>query len=91
MRHRCGHSSLGLTVTKFLFSELLNSSYVVKWRVGNEINRCRLCGQCQVVCPVNAISVNVNNKTWMLDNRRCRHCLNCIVKCPAKCLSQVNL
>ena len=91
LRHRDGHSSLGLILGRFLISELLNSSFESKWRVGNEIKRCTLCGRCQVVCPVNAISVNVKNKSWTLNNRRCGHCLNCIVKCPVSCLSRVNL
>ena len=91
MRYRRGHSSVGLDLGMYLFSEILKSSHKSKWRIGNDIQMCKLCGRCEAVCPVNAISVSVHNKSWTLNNRRCRHCLNCVVKCPARCLTQVYL
>ncbi|WP_296789567.1 4Fe-4S dicluster domain-containing protein [uncultured Methanobrevibacter sp.] len=89
-RHGGGHS-IGLEIGKFVFSELLASSYKSRWRIGNDIHRCTLCGKCQMLCPVNAITVSRHNRTWTLNNRRCRQCLECIVKCPSRSLTQVRL
>ena len=40
-RHGGGHS-IGLEIGKFVFSELLASSYKSRWRIGNDIHRCTL-------------------------------------------------
>ena len=90
-RYGRGHSSMGLDLGMHLFSEFLRSSHKSRWRIGNDIQRCNLCGKCQVVCPVDAITVSLHNKTWTLNNRRCRQCLACVMKCPARCLDQVRL
>ncbi|MBE6494983.1 MAG: 4Fe-4S dicluster domain-containing protein [Methanobrevibacter thaueri] len=91
MRHRGGHSSIGLELGMHLFTEFLMSSHKSRWRIGNDIQRCTLCGRCQAVCPVNAITVSVHNKTWTLNNRRCTQCLGCVIRCPPSCLTQVKL
>lgn len=90
-RHGRGQSSFGLDVGRFLFSEVLSASSRCKWRIGNDIHNCNLCGKCQMICPTNAIAVSVHNKTWTLNNRRCRQCLECIMKCTSRCLTQVPL
>ncbi|MBQ9161354.1 MAG: 4Fe-4S binding protein [Methanobrevibacter sp.] len=90
MRYR-GRSSIGFELGKFVFSELLSASHKSRWRIGNNIKICILCGKCEAVCPQSAISVSVHNKTWTLNNMRCNQCLNCIVRCPKRCLSQVSL
>lgn len=91
MRHRGGSSSIGLEIGKLIFSEVFKSSYKARWRIGNNIKACTLCGRCEMVCPVNAISVSVHNRTWTFNNRLCRQCLQCIIKCPKHCLTQVNM
>lgn len=90
-RHGREHGSIGLELGMHLFSEFLKSSHKSRWRIGNDIKRCTLCGKCEFVCPVNAITVSVHNKTWTLNNRRCTQCLNCVMKCPTRCLGQVRL
>lgn len=90
-RYGAGNSISALEIGMQIFSEFLKSSHKSRWRIGNEIQRCSLCGRCQAVCPVNAITVSVHNKTWTLNNRRCTQCLNCAVKCPTHCLTQVRL
>ena len=91
MRHGHGKSSIGFEIGRFGFSELLSASHKSRWRIGNNIKLCSLCGKCESVCPQNAISVSVHNKTWTLNNMRCTQCLNCVVKCPKQCLAQVRL
>ncbi|WP_407375792.1 4Fe-4S dicluster domain-containing protein [Methanobrevibacter sp.] len=91
MRHRGGHSSIGLDIGRLLFSEVMKSSYRPKWRISNNIKQCTLCGKCEFVCPTNAIAVSVHNRTWTLNNRLCSHCLHCIMKCPKHCLTQLAL
>lgn len=90
-RHGMGHSSIGLELGMHLFSEFLRSSHKSRWRIGNDIHKCTLCGKCEFVCHVNAITVSRHNKTWTLNNRRCNQCLECLMKCPARCLTQVRL
>ena len=90
-RYGRGHSSMGLELGMYLFSEFLRSSHKSRWRIGNDIQRCNLCGKSQMVCPVDAITVSVHNRAWTLNNRRCRQCLACVMKCPARCLDQVRL
>ncbi|WP_458403146.1 DUF362 domain-containing protein [Methanobrevibacter sp.] len=91
MRYRGGRSPFGLKIGKLIFSEVLKSSYESPWRIGNKIDDCTLCGRCEMICPANAISVSVHNRTWTLNNGVCRQCLQCIVKCPQHCLNQVFL
>ncbi|WP_407389589.1 4Fe-4S binding protein [Methanobrevibacter woesei] len=88
MRHRRGSSSIGLEIGKLIFSELLNVKYKSRWRIGNNINQCNLCGKCELICSSNAIKVSRPNKTWTLNNMRCNQCLRCVMSCPVRCLKQ---
>ncbi|MBE6500094.1 MAG: hypothetical protein E7Z80_06095 [Methanobrevibacter thaueri] len=91
LRHHKRHSTTELQIAKFVFSKLINSSHKSKWRIGNNISQCSLCGRCEIICPTNAIIVSRHKKTWTLNNRRCKQCLNCIVKCPSHCLTQIKI
>ena len=91
LRNGYGHSSVGFGLGKFIVEGILSSKYKSRWRIGNEINDCSLCGKCETVCHMGAIKVNVNNKTWALNNRRCNQCLSCVMACPKRCLTQVRL
>lgn len=93
MRSRMGsgHGASALEIGMHLFSHVLRGSHTCGWRIGNDIKRCTLCGKCQMVCPINAITVSVHNGTWTLNNGRCNHCLKCVIRCPTQCLSQVSL
>ena len=48
LRYRRGSSISGM-IGKMIISEVLNSSYKSKWRIGNDINRCALCCRCEIV------------------------------------------
>ena len=91
LRYRGGHSSIGLELGKLLVTQVLKSSYKTSWRIGNNIKQCSLCGKCEKVCPMDALTVSRHNKTWTLNNMRCNKCLNCVVACPTRCLTQVSL
>ena len=91
MRYRGGQPSMGNFVGKMLISELLNATHKPRWRIGNNINQCNLCGKCELICNQNALHVNPMAKTWTLNNRRCTKCLDCVIACPTRCLTQVNL
>lgn len=90
-RHGMGHSSIGLELGMHLFSEFLRSSQKSRWRIGTDIQKCTLCGKCELVCHYQAITVSRHNKTWTLNNRRCNQCLKCVMSCPTRCLTQVKL
>ena len=62
LRHRRGSTSAGLEIGKFIFSELLSAKYKSRWRIGNDIKQCSLCGKCELVCGFNAIKVNLHSK-----------------------------
>ena len=91
LRNRHGHSSFGFEIGRFIVDGILSSKHKSRWRIGNEINKCSLCGKCETVCHRNAIQVNIHNKTWTLNNMRCNQCLSCIMACPKRCLTQVRL
>lgn len=91
MRYRGGSSSLGGMLGELFISELLNSTYKSRWRIGNDINNCSLCGKCQKICPGNALTVDRIAKTWTLNNRLCEQCLSCVVSCRSRCLTQVKI
>lgn len=47
---------------------------------------CVFCGICQKACPQDAITVDRENKTWVIDEDKCIHCAICAYKCPKKCI-----
>lgn len=50
------------------------------------IDDCILCGICSKQCPVGAIKVDKDTKTWEVDPFKCILCEYCTAKCPKKCL-----
>jgi len=44
-------------------------------------DRCKACGACVKICPVNAI--RIENKRARIDKSKCIGCANCIAVCPA--------
>jgi formate hydrogenlyase subunit 6/NADH:ubiquinone oxidoreductase subunit I len=52
-----------------------------------DINNCIFCGICSKQCPVGAIKVDREAKTWEIDPFKCIICEYCTEKCPKKCLT----
>lgn len=65
------------------FSMNADSGYAVEF---NE-KRCRYHGKCAEVCPVEAITVDKNKKTFAYDKDSCLGCGLCVEHCPEKALS----
>ena len=47
---------------------------------------CVFCGICAKACPQDAVTVDRENKTWIVDEDKCIHCAICAYKCPKKCI-----
>jgi len=49
-------------------------------------DRCKGCGLCLLVCPVNAIELDSRNHKWdkvaNINNNKCIGCKNCYLVCP---------
>lgn len=52
-------------------------------------SQCTYCGACERVCPVQAIAVGRQNKTWIIKHDICVRCGRCTRKCPHECLELV--
>ena len=91
LRYRGGKSSFGAMVGQLIISQFIESKSKSRWRIGNDINKCILCGKCEATCSAGALKVNKAAKTWTLNNYRCHKCLSCLVSCPIRCLNQIRL
>jgi Fe-S-cluster-containing hydrogenase component 2 len=80
---------VSLQATKFAkkfsnkFNMNANSGYVVEF---ND-RKCKYHGNCASVCPVGAIKVDKQNKTFTYDRDACLGCELCVEHCPEKALS----
>lgn len=50
--------------------------------------KCKSCGLCVYVCPVQAISI-IDNKAF-IDQNRCDECLLCMDECPNNAIYQIS-
>lgn len=55
------------------------------------MEKCILCGVCQMRCPSQCIKVDKQAKTWEVDPFACVYCGICVEACPVKCLYQEKL
>ena len=55
--------------------------------VENDMDKCILCGLCQMRCPTGAITVDKKEQTWAIRPFSCIQCRSCVDNCPKKCLS----
>ena len=75
-------------IATFLFSGQIERSYAAgELRPESDVNfrtdgRCRACGTCAKVCPVENIEM-VDGPVW---KRRCEKCLACIQWCPVEAI-----
>lgn len=53
-----------------------------------EMDKCILCGVCQMRCPSQCIVVKKPEKSWQVDPFACVYCGVCVDACPVKCLYQ---
>lgn len=51
------------------------------------VDDCILCGICQKTCPCNAITVNKQERTWVINRYSCIQCSMCVNACPKNCLT----
>ncbi len=63
----------------------------VKGELKIEMEKCILCGVCQIKCPSQCIAVDKKDKSWEVDPFACVYCGICVEACPAKCLFQERL
>ncbi|MCR5625834.1 MAG: 4Fe-4S dicluster domain-containing protein [Lachnospiraceae bacterium] len=55
--------------------------------IENDMDKCVLCGVCQMRCPTGAIKVSKSEGTWAISPFSCIQCSACVDGCPKKCLS----
>ncbi len=48
---------------------------------------CILCGLCAKKCPGEALAVDREKKTWVIDRLKCIVCGLCVEYCPKDCLA----
>ncbi|MDP2989456.1 MAG: 4Fe-4S binding protein [Kiritimatiellota bacterium] len=50
-------------------------------------DKCTVCGKCEEVCPVEAISKGEKNFT--IDAETCVNCGQCVDECPSEAIAEV--
>ncbi len=90
---------MGKVVLRSLFKKPATLMYPVvprqyyentRGHIAIDVETCILCGICQRRCPANAIEVNRQKKTWMIERMKCVQCSGCVVVCPKDSLSNMN-
>ena len=58
-------------------------------RIEIEVDKCIFCGICARKCPSDAIKVERDTKTWIIERMGCVQCSSCVEACPKDCLLNV--
>ncbi|MEM5871531.1 MAG: 4Fe-4S binding protein [Candidatus Aenigmatarchaeota archaeon] len=59
-------------------------------RISWNKDTCIFCMSCAINCPVNAITINKEEKSWSIDIGKCIFCGRCHDVCPTKPKSVYN-
>lgn len=71
--------------TKERFINNLKTILEGKIAINPKMNACTGCGACKAVCPVNAITMQLNSKGFLypeIDEEKCIRCKKCVISCP---------
>ena len=71
--------------TKVVFRKNLEEILDNTVKINSKMNYCTGCGACEKACPVNAITMEVNDKGFVypvIDNEKCIRCKKCVAVCP---------
>ncbi len=72
------------------FAKKFKKSFTMNAESGYAVSRdekkCKLCGDCAEICPVECIQV-VKEKSWEYDRKACLGCELCVESCPEKALT----
>lgn len=82
---KCKHL-LGPVATQF------SNAQTGEWRIVKPIilkENCKMCKQCLIYCPVDAISQNLNKTALDIDYEFCKGCGICANVCVVKCINMV--
>jgi len=50
--------------------------------------KCKSCGQCERICPSQAIKIKEKSPIWV--EKKCSHCTACINRCPSQAIEYGN-
>ena len=73
-----------------IFSSFVYKIYEMyrKTKKFNVSEKCANCGQCERICPSQAIHIKEGKPEWVKE--KCSHCTACINRCPSKAIEYGN-
>ena len=61
--------------------QIIQKSYSHVIKLIYNQNKCAICGICEIICPKEAISINLTDKTLTIDEVKCVRCGICAYFC----------